>query len=159
MTDLLDFSRTRPTARAEIGAVSLIDEALEKTPPPRHIDVETNIPPNIPALYVDPQQIGQVLGNLITNAYQAMPDGGKLNIGAEAKAGTVQIYVSDTGCGISRENMSKLFEPLFTTKTNGIGLGLTVCKDLIEVNGGNIEVESDEGKGSMFLITLPTKGK
>jgi signal transduction histidine kinase len=67
----------------------------------------------------------------------------------------VALSVKDTGCGIAEENMEKLFEPLFTTKAKGIGLGLAVSKNLVEANGGSIEVESVEGEGSIFTITLP----
>jgi signal transduction histidine kinase len=84
-----------------------------------------------------------------------MPDGGKLTISAVVQNDRIAIEVQDTGGGIPPENMSKLFEPLFTTKAKGIGLGLTICKNLVEANGGRIEVQSEPGHGSTFTIFLP----
>ena len=97
----------------------------------------------------------QVLGNLVVNACQAMAEGGKLTISASAKKDLAAIAVKDTGTGISPENMKKLFEPLFTTKVKGIGLGLAVSRKLAEANGGRIEAQSERGKGSTFTIFLP----
>jgi signal transduction histidine kinase len=109
---------------------------------------------------VDPRQISQILENLVVNAFQAMPEGGELIIHGKAdiKDGRncVSVSIRDTGSGISKENMGKLFEPLFTTKPRGIGLGLAVCRKLIEANEGWIEVQSEEGKGTVFTLHLPT---
>ena len=100
-------------------------------------------------------QMEQVLTNLIINAYQAMSEGAKLTLRAKkAENGKVAVSVADTGCGISEEHQKKLFEPLFTTKTQGIGLGLAISRNLMETNGGTIEVESEEGKGSTFIIRI-----
>jgi signal transduction histidine kinase len=105
-----------------------------------------------------------VLQNLITNGIQAMPGGGTMHIRAgfpEASAEQphrhdhVEISVADTGEGISPENLKNLFQPLFTTKAKGIGLGLVVCKNLVEANGGRIEVESVQGQETIFTVTLP----
>lgn len=98
-------------------------------------------------VFIDPQQIAQVLENLIANAYQAMPQGGTLTVGAEGGRDQVRLSVADTGTGISPENMKRLFEPPFTTKARGIGLGWAVSKRLVEANGGSIAVESTEGAG------------
>jgi len=98
----------------------------------------------------------QVLDNLVTNAYQAMPQGGSLTISARGDKDAVRVSVVDTGAGISRENLKKIFEPLFTTRGRGIGLGLAVSKRLVEANGASIEVQSEEGKGSIFTLVLPT---
>jgi len=110
-------------------------------------------------VYVDPQQIHQVLVNLVTNAYDAMPEGGKLTINAQVKKSQVHLAFADTGCGISKKSMDNLFEPLFTTKARGIGLGLAISKNLIESNGGSIKVKSKEGQGSTFTVILPTQEK
>jgi signal transduction histidine kinase len=137
------------------------------------VDVTLEIPPDLPQVYVDPLQIEQVLGNLTVNACQAMPGGGQLSVISDqlspfgdfavnsdtstalSTSQWVRISVKDTGVGIPPENMKKLFEPLFTTKANGIGLGLAVSKKLAEANGGRIEVESEAGAGSKFTIYLP----
>jgi signal transduction histidine kinase len=108
--------------------------------------------------------VEQVLGNLVVNACQAMvstsstkgvPKGSRLTLTATRKEKMVAIAVQDTGVGIPPENMAKLFEPLFTTKAKGIGLGLAVSRKLAEANEGRIEVESEPGKGSTFTLYLP----
>jgi len=81
-----------------------------------------------------------------------------LTIRAAEGSSNVKFSITDTGCGISEENKQKIFEPLFTTKSRGIGLGLAVTKNLIEINGGSIEVESEEGKGTTVKVILPHKG-
>lgn len=157
VSDLLDLSHTKPAEREHIAVSELIYQTLDRYSPPEAIEVVTEILPELPPLFSDPNQIGQVFGNLVTNAYQAMPDGGKLIIQAKAQEKKVSISIMDTGYGISKENMEKLFEPLFTTKTRGIGLGLAVSKNMVEANGGSIEVKSEDGKGSTFTVNLPIK--
>ena len=158
ISDLLDLSRTRMPDREEIAVSELVAEVLEKQPPPEEVEATTEIAPDLPPVFVDPQQIGQVLGNLVVNACQAMKEGGALTISAQAEEGQVSLSVADTGVGISEENMTKLFEPLFTTKARGFGLGLVTSRNLVEANGGSMEVESEEGKGSTFTVRLPLAG-
>jgi signal transduction histidine kinase len=83
-----------------------------------------------------------------------MPEGGRLDIDAHLIRDSIEVSIKDTGVGIPPENLTKIFQPLFTTKTKGIGLGLVVCKNLVEANGGSIRVESEEGKGTVFYIAL-----
>lgn len=156
VSDLLDLSRTRPAEREEVALSELVAEALEKQPPPEGVEVTPRIASDLPILFVDRLQIRQVLANLVANAYQAMPEGGELTLSARADGGRVCLSVTDTGYGISRENMGKIFEPLFTTRARGIGLGLAVSRNLVQVNGGTIEVQSEEGQGSTFTVALPT---
>ena len=160
ISGLLDLSRTKPSDREAIAVSELVRRALEKHPPPEKVVVNMELSPDVPPLFVDPLQIGQVLDNLVANAYQAMHEGGRLIIKAGCEKGKVHISVTDTGSGISGENMEKIFEPLFTTRTRGIGLGLTVTRNLVMANGGSITVKSpsEEGKGSTFTVTLPIKG-
>ena len=174
ISDLLDLSRTRPTEREEVAVSRLVAQVLEQQSPPENIKVVMEIPSELPLLFVDPRQIHQALVNLVTNAFQAMPEGGRVTIIADElrldasvqiPKSKIRIRVSDTGTGISRENMEKLFEPLFTTKASGIGLGLAVSKSLVQANSGSIEVESpsaslrtgEEGRGSTFTVILPSK--
>ena len=163
VSDLLDFSRTRAPEREEVAVSELVVQVLEKHPPPEEVRVSSEIAPDLPPVFVDPRQMGQVLVNLVTNAYQAMPEGGRLVIktsevsGKPPRSQWVALSITDTGCGISQENMERLFEPLFTTKARGIGLGLAVSRNLVEANGGSLEVESELGKGSTFTVTLPAK--
>lgn len=165
VSDLLDFSRIKSVEREEIAVIDLVSQALKKQFSPLNVEVTTRIAPELPLVFVDPLQIGQVLVNLVSNACQAMPEGGRLTISAREDRKKVSVSITDTGCGISRENIGKLFEPLFTTRAKGIGLGLSVSRNLIEANGGSIEVESpstalgtgEEGKGSTFTIILPIR--
>jgi signal transduction histidine kinase len=96
---------------------------------------------------------------LVVNACQAMPQGGSLTISATRRGEEMSFAVADTGVGIAPENMVRLFEPLFTTKSEGIGLGLAVSKRLVEANGGRIEVQSEPGVGSTFTLYLPLFGE
>jgi signal transduction histidine kinase len=96
-----------------------------------------------------------VFRNLVENAYQAMPEGGELKLEVVSEKDRVLLRVADSGIGISEELMKKIFEPLYTTKPRGIGLGLTISKQLINANSGNIDVESKMGKGTVFTIVLP----
>ncbi len=157
ISDLLDFSRTRSPDIDRVYVSEMIDGVLKKRPSPNGVTITTEVAEDIPPIYVDPRQVGQVLDNLIANAYQAMPEGGELKIKAEEIKKKVNLSITDTGLGILKENMKKLFEPLFTTRARGIGLGLYVSKGLIEANGGQIKVKSKEGSGSTFTIILPVK--
>lgn len=158
ISDLLDFSRAKPGKHEEVTLAGLVGDVLDRYPPPETVSVSIEIPPDLPLLLVDPRQMGQVLGNLVTNAYQAMSGGGTLSIAAVLDGEEIRLTLADTGCGISKGNMGRLFEPLFTTKERGIGLGLMVSKNLVEAHGGGITVESEEGRGTAFTIALPIEG-
>ena len=106
---------------------------------------------------VDANQIRQVFTNIIINAEQAMLEGGNLTIRAKSRGNTVSIVFSDNGCGIPPAAIKKIFDPLFTTKARGIGLGLSVCKSILERHGGDILVESKEGRGAAFTVVLPLR--
>jgi len=155
VSDLLDLSRDTTADRYSTPLPPLIDRLWDECAPPDNLQVATLLPPDLPPVYVDPQQMRQVLENLVTNAYQAMPQGGTLTIEAKTERNHVRLSIVDTGMGIAKQDMGELFEPLFSTKPRGIGLGLSVTKTLVEANGGRIEVESEEGKGSTFTLILP----
>ena len=114
-----------------------------------------NLAENLPAVDFDQALVKQALLNLIKNAAAAMSGGGELTVTTEAAEDEVYITIADTGTGIPEENLSKIFEPYFTTKDNGTGLGLTVVYKVIREHGGEIRVESREGEGTVFVITLP----
>jgi PAS domain S-box-containing protein len=155
ITDLLDFARTKIPQIQVVKVHALIDESLGRCILPENVELRYEVAPALPSLKIDPLQMGQVMQNLITNGIQAMPAGGVLTLrGVQDNEESVRLEVADTGEGISPENMKKLFQPLFTTKTRGIGLGLVVCKNLVEANGGRIEVESELGKGTTFSAIL-----
>ena len=155
VADLLNLTSTRPMEREEAAVADLVAGALEALPLPDDVELITDLPRDLPPLHVDPQNVGQILLNLISNAFQAMPHGGALTIASRATEDRVQIRVSDMGCGIPQQDQEKVFEPLFSTKPRGIGLGLSVCRHLATINGGSLEVESDEGQGSTFTLSLP----
>lgn len=112
---------------------------------------------DIPLVLMDTDQMTQVFLNILINAIEATPRGGKVNVGCETdQKGRVMIHVADTGDGIPRENLDKLFDPFFSTKKKGTGLGLAIVKSIIEGHEGEIEVESEPGKGTRFTVTLST---
>ena len=109
----------------------------------------------LPEIKADKNQMKRVFLNLTSNALQAMENGGTLTVSTKTANGFVEVSFKDTGAGIAKENMKKLFTPLFTTKAKGMGMGLPICKKFVESHGGSIEVETEEGKGSTFRVKLP----
>lgn len=158
VSDLLDSVRTKPPHPEAVEIAQLLKQCLSKCGIPPAITVTLDIPKTLPPLRADPLQIYQVFRNLINNGVEAMPKGGALTIRAVANTAgkNVSISVCDTGLGIPPEQLNKLFQPLFTTKSRGVGLGLVVVKNLAQANGGNVAVASQPGKGSTFTITLPS---
>jgi signal transduction histidine kinase len=147
-----------------VALQELVRQTLGKCTIPENVTVTQDLPESLPKLRIDPNQIGQVLVNLLNNAIQAMPKGGAIQVSARiipcsvSQGNCVAISVTDTGEGISPENRRKLFQPLFTTKAKGTGLGLVACKNLVEANHGRIDVESSVGEGTTFTLTLPVQG-
>jgi two-component system NtrC family sensor kinase len=121
------------------------------------VHVVTDFPAGLPDVYVDRVQVGQIVLNLLTNAIQAMPeDGGTLTLrGRGVAEGWVVLDVEDTGSGIAPDSMEKVFEPLFTTKARGIGLGLAVSRGLAQANAGSLTLVSKIGRGTTFSLRLP----
>jgi len=155
IADLLDFARPRSADREPVAAAELARRVLERYPAPAGVTVSVQAGADLPPAYADARRMTEVLGNLVVNACQAMPQGGRLTISAVQRDDQVAIAVADTGVGIAPENMARIFEPLFTTRARGIGLGLAVCKTLVEANGGRIDVQSEPGRGSAFTVYLP----
>ncbi len=164
ITNLLDFARTRLPTRQKVDVNHIVREALSRAAVPDNVEVTTQLDKTLPPILADPDQLGQVFGNLILNAVQAMtlpnptgtPKGGRLNIQSLVSYSKwVAVSFNDTGVGIPPENLDKLFEPLFTTKAKGIGLGLALVKSLVESHRGKVEVQSKLGKGSTFTVSLP----
>ena len=109
----------------------------------------------LPEIEADPEQLTQVFTNLILNAIQAMPNGGELRINSRRAEDKTVIELADTGQGILEENLKTIFEPFFSTKDEGTGLGLAITYKIIKDFGGDIEVESEVGRGTKFIIRLP----
>ena len=157
ITDLLGFSRVAKPTVSPVNVAGVIEDALRHTPQPENIDLVKHIDDNLPMVTVDADQIRQVFINIILNAQQAMSEGGHLDIRTRSKEKYVEVEFTDTGSGIPESVMNKIFDPLFTTKAKGIGLGLSVCKSILEKHGGGIRVESEAGRGTTFVISLPTQ--
>jgi signal transduction histidine kinase len=155
ISDLLDFSRTKPPTLQRTYLNYVLEEALGRVRVPAAVTVKSELGDGLPPMRADTFQLEQVFVNLVTNAIQAMPQGGTLRLATYREDGTLAVQVSDTGVGIKPEHLPQLFEPLFTTKARGIGLGLAVCKTLVENHGGSIRVESVVGRGTTFTVTLP----
>ena len=155
VNDLLDLSRATPVNRERVGVHRLVDERFQKAD--SGMAFVTDIPHDLPAVAVDPVHAGQVLDNLLSNALQAMNGSpGTVHVRARATGdGFVRVEVSDTGPGIPREHFSKVFEPLFTTKARGIGLGLALSKSLAQANGGDLALVSAPDQSATFAFILP----
>jgi two-component system NtrC family sensor kinase len=158
--DLLDFSRQSPPSLRETDVNEVIKRSLDllvNSVQLKRIKIIREFSPGLPRIKADPDQLQQVCLNLILNAIQAMPDGGKLILHTESENGNLKLAVQDTGCGISPENMHRLFTPFFTTKkeVKGVGLGLAVSYGIIQRHHGKISVKSKEGEGTTFSIELP----
>jgi signal transduction histidine kinase len=157
IADLLDFARVKTPQLETIPVEKIVREQLERTGDLSRVKVVEKIDSGLPPLCVDRVQIGQVVFNLLTNAVQAMESkGGTLEVTAtRGHNGFVRLAVRDTGVGMTPGQLEKIFEPLFTTKARGIGLGLAVSRSLVHANGGDIFAESEAGKGSMLSVDLP----
>ncbi|MBI3596476.1 MAG: PAS domain S-box protein [Nitrospirae bacterium] len=180
MQDLLDFGRQATPQFTQMDPMEMIRKSIDLLTPRFH---KANIRPviqdrnGLPKIWVDPQQVGQVLVNLFFNAIEAMPDGGTLTVSLTAKPTSsiedqedslaggpasrtdgdeVIITVTDTGQGIDPDHLSKIFHPFFTTKSKkGMGLGLSICKSIMEAHGGRISAETVPGRGTTFYLHLP----
>ena len=155
--NLLDFARqTEPVLRL-VDVNQVIEQVLAMVGHQAQIqkvDVVKEFSPYLPKVMADFDQLQQIFTNLTLNAIQAMPEGGRLTVRSSAVDNEVRVDVQDTGCGISKENLGKLFTPFFTTKVKGkgVGLGLAVVHGIIERHKGKITVQSEVGKGTTFSV-------
>jgi len=157
VTDLLDFARVAKPTVSLVNASSIINDATTHVALPENVRLTIDVDPDLPMVMVDATQIRQVFVNVILNAAEAMPEGGRLEIKARGKDDLVTVEFTDTGGGIPESLVGKIFDPLFTTKPRGVGLGLAVCKSIMEKHGGDIRVQSKEGEGTTFTVSLPTR--
>ena len=155
VSDLLEYSKPRQAVFEAVDVAVLVDEVLSVAPPPTGVELGRRIPPGLPPIRADRPQLRQVLLNLVSNAYDAMPEGGLLVIEADLDGESVRFTISDTGGGIAAEALPHVFEPFFTTKAKGIGLGLAVSHRIMEAHGGALEITSHEGTGASFAVVLP----
>lgn len=157
---ILNFARpVQPTLRT-VDIRKVIDSSVhtvEKEMESTGIQLKRSYDASLPEVLIDPAQINQVLVNLYLNAKQAMRSGGTLTINAASRADFVEVSVQDTGAGISQENLDKIFNPFFTTRKEGIGLGLAIVSRILEQHKSQIFVESEPGTGTKFIIRFPIK--
>ncbi|RME65209.1 MAG: GHKL domain-containing protein, partial [Nitrospirae bacterium] len=157
---LLEFSRKKPLQLEETDINFLLDETLRFLEPNLNkMNIELvkdyNILSNVS---VDKDQFKQVFLNLLNNAIQAMPEGGRLRVATFEKEKNIYIEIEDTGSGIPEDVLPRIFEPFFTTKKDrGTGLGLSITYRIVKAHGGDIQVETEQGKGTIFRIIIPKR--
>jgi PAS domain S-box-containing protein len=154
VSDLLEYAREPHLELAEASVKSVTRDALAQVKLPRRVRV-VDLTRNQPKILLDTQKMKRVFVNIIQNAADAMPKGGTLTIKSAKSHDRLQVAFTDTGTGIPREVLAKLWSPLLTTKAKGMGFGLPIAKRLVEAHGGSIAVESNLGKGSTFTLMLP----
>ena len=156
--ELLDYARPGKLKRE----LTVIEDIIKKTASLVEVDaasyqisINQSLAEKLPMIHVDPDKLKQVLLNLLLNAIQAMPNGGNLTVGAERDNGMVVITVKDNGVGIAPENLHKVFDPYFTTKSNGTGLGLALSSKIVEEHGGMIKIFSSPNEYTEVRVMLP----
>jgi PAS domain S-box-containing protein len=154
INDLLDYSRDLKLELSETTPKALLARSLAMLKVPKKVKV-INKTGDKPAVTVDAARMTRVLLNILQNAVDAMPDGGTLTLASKTVKGNLQISIADTGTGMSKKTIAKLWTPLFTTKAKGMGFGLSICKRIVEAHKGEISVKSKIGKGSTFTVTIP----
>jgi signal transduction histidine kinase len=161
LKNLSGFSKIPPLNLKSCKVNSLIENALSLIQYDKRVNEITivrDLLPDMPKITTDENYFSQVIVNIILNAADAMPDGGTLTIRSSINDRNVVIAFEDTGVGIPKENLARIFDPFYTTKEKGTGLGLAVCQNIIEKLNGSLSVESELNKGSRFVITLPVDG-
>jgi two-component system sensor histidine kinase PilS (NtrC family) len=157
LRNFLEYARPAPLALERVNVAETLDEILvllEHGPLPAGVKVVRDFVPDL-VWRVDPQQFRQALWNLCLNAVEAMPEGGELLVGAAAHQGQLEVWVSDSGEGITPDDASHIFEPFFSTKAGGSGLGLALVHRIVTEHGGHVDLRSGPGFGTTFTLTLP----
>ncbi len=155
ITALSTFAKLPPPALQRTALEPVVGEALELNPPGPDVAVTLELAPDLPAILADADQLRIVLGNLIRNACDAMAEAGDLTIRARAEANLVRLEVVDSGTGIAPDHLQRILEPLYSTKTRGLGLGLAIVRTILDKSGARLEIESVQGQGSTFRVVLP----
>lgn len=157
---LLSFARQRPPQLAELSLHELIDECLETMEEQfasAKVFVQKQFADAPLTIMGDREQLEEIFVNLARNAIQAMPQGGSFTVTLRREGDHAEIALTDTGCGIPPEHLSKIFIPFFTTKSRGTGLGLSIVHGIVKNHGGSLKIQSQVGKGSTFLVSLPLR--
>jgi signal transduction histidine kinase len=162
VVNFMNYGRPLKLRRTEVVYRELLAKVLpilQSRITEQHVIVVQQIPAELPPLWIDGELFRNCILNFVTNASQAMPDGGRITLGAHSDEGRVTLTFSDQGSGISPDDISKIFQPYFTTKDVGIGLGLAITERIIKEHGGEIFVESRVGTGTTITVTLPQRPK
>jgi signal transduction histidine kinase len=154
ITALSNFAKVPVPNLRPIAIEPIVREALEINPPGEVIAVTVDCPPELPRALGDGDQLRIAFGNLIRNARDAMPQGGRLAIAGRLVDGQVEVAVADTGAGIPAQDLARVTEPLYSTKARGLGLGLAITRSIVEKHQGTLHVASEQGQGSVFTIRL-----
>ena len=158
ITDLMAMAKGRQPSKEDVNLGDVIEEAFQRTTLPPTIQWQYTSEPDPFTVWADRAQLLQVFSNLFSNARQAIPEGGTITVTARRLVDMDEIRVQDDGPGVRAESRSQLFEPLFTTKATGTGLGLTICRQVLERHGGTIELlEEADRSGALFRILLPVR--
>jgi two-component system, NtrC family, sensor histidine kinase HydH len=160
LTSFLDFAKPRRPDLKVVEIDELFDSVIalaQHARDNRRLELRKDMPPGLATLECDPEQLKQVLLNLIMNAIQAMPQGGTIVLAARQSGHTVTIDVQDQGCGINEDNLDRVFDPFFTTKETGSGLGLSVADQIIRQHGGMLTIARSSPEGATVRISLPLK--
>ncbi|MEP6537700.1 MAG: ATP-binding protein [Bryobacteraceae bacterium] len=160
ITRFLDFARPMHLRLEKTNVAGMIDKAikeLEQHNPPYEVTVYRNYSPEIPSLELDSEWMERVIYNLLLNAAQATTPGGTVTVKTRLIGSQVEISVIDRGSGIKKEHLGNIFNPFFTTKSDGVGLGLAIVSKIIDEHHGTISIESEPGNGSLFRVYLPVK--
>jgi signal transduction histidine kinase len=158
INDLLAYSGEIQLELSETTPKSIIKAALALVKVPKNIRI-VDLTENEPRIKVDMQKIKRVFVNVIKNAIEAMPKGGKLTIISKKSEDSVKIAFIDTGTGMPKDILERIWTPFFTTKAKGLGLGLPICKRIVEAHRGKISAKSTVRKGATLTVTLPIKRK
>jgi signal transduction histidine kinase len=157
IADLLDYARIRPPERRTVELAELVDGALTQERIGEGIEVSVEMA-GAPAAFVDPVQVETAIGNVIRNALEAMPSGGKLQVRGAEEGGLALLVIRDTGPGVPATQVPSLFDPLVTTKPQGVGLGLSTARNLIENQGGSLRYTAAAGSaGAEFTVVMPAR--
>jgi signal transduction histidine kinase len=162
MQRMLDFYRPGAAKVGQVDILELLQHVLSLTAQQlgqRHIEVETDLPESLPEIYAVSSQIQQIFFNLVLNSLDAMPAGGKLKISARGFENGVEIIFQDTGPGIPEDRRNDIFEPFFSTKEGGTGLGLTVSYNIVTAHGGTLDLVNEHEPGACFRLFLPIGDK
>jgi signal transduction histidine kinase len=158
MQRMLDFYRPGAAKIEEVDLLDLLNHVLSLTSQQlslKHIEVKTELPTSLPSIYAVSSQIQQIFFNLILNSLDAMPGGGELMIRARAVKNGVEMIFEDNGPGIPEDHRENIFEPFFSTKEGGTGLGLTVSYNIVTAHGGTLDLIQGRGSGACFRLFLP----